>query len=268
MMLMDDLQRPWWSAVELSAGLIQGGVLGIRMNSLAICRAQQWVLLLHCGGMLAAACYFRPCGAILSNVFLVASKAASFLIALCMLLHALTFNDNLASAANTITAVASFISGFQTACQLLVALVSAEPILRSIMTVGGLRRVWRKIFFRPVQLPVTICHIPQRPADDVGDDRNGAFGGLQVPVVAERPKGGSPFRNRHQLRRIPPPDAIAATSSQLQHIMEALVLTLESPPHFARPASSISPNSVAFRRLELIVQAACLAHASQLEWEG
>jgi hypothetical protein len=56
MMFIDDLLLPWWTAVELSSSLIQGGILGMRINSLAVCRAQQWAL---------RSCTAAPCLALL-----------------------------------------------------------------------------------------------------------------------------------------------------------------------------------------------------------
>ena len=236
MMLMDDLQRPWWSAVELSAGLIQGGVLGIRMNSLAICRAQQWVLLLHCGGMLAAACYFRPCGAILSNVFLVASKAASFLIALCMLLHALTFNDNLASAANTITVVATIVSSVQTVVQLLALIFTLAPSFAQL-SLSSIRRMisrWARLQsssrqFRGLVVPKPI-DIP-RHADEV--TRNEQF--FQDETMTQR-----------QAFLLTSPHQTLA-SVQQQNVSLSLLIAAAQPQ---------CPRST---RLALLVEAACLA---------
>jgi hypothetical protein len=51
MMLIDGLLHPWWTSVELSSAILQGAILGIRVSSINICRAQQWILLVQSGTM-------------------------------------------------------------------------------------------------------------------------------------------------------------------------------------------------------------------------
>ena len=38
LLLIDDLRLPWWTAVELSSGLIQGIIIGLRENDLGVCK--------------------------------------------------------------------------------------------------------------------------------------------------------------------------------------------------------------------------------------
>ena len=123
MMLIDDLRLPWWTSVELSSCLVQGAVLGIRVNSLATCQAQQWFLTVHCGLVALAAAWLRPCGAVFSNMFLVLSKLSSFIIGLFVLLHALTLDDVFSSYAEMATAISTAIGTCQTALQLVMMLL-------------------------------------------------------------------------------------------------------------------------------------------------
>ena len=122
MMLIDDLERPWWTAVELSSCLVQGSILGVRINSTTVCRTLLWVLAAHCGLMIAAAAYARPCGAVLSNVFLVLSKLGSFIISCLILLHAMTLDDVFASAADLATTLCTALCAIQVLLQVLIAI--------------------------------------------------------------------------------------------------------------------------------------------------
>ena len=122
-MLIDDLSQPWWTAVEMSSCLVQGAILGIRMNSLAVCRGQLWALAVHCCVVFGAAVYFRPCGAILSNVFLILSKLGAFVIAVLLLLHSLTLSVGFASGAEFATNILTDIATVQTVVQIVTAVL-------------------------------------------------------------------------------------------------------------------------------------------------
>ena len=129
MMLIDDLRLPWWTAAELSSCLLQGAVLGIRDNSLSMCRTQGWILTVHTAMMTCAAIYFRPCGAYLSNMFLVLSKVGAFAVALMTLLHNFTLDDVFDSAAQIATTVSTAIGSCQTIVQVLLILMSLPQVL-------------------------------------------------------------------------------------------------------------------------------------------
>ena len=143
LLLIDDLERPWWTAVELSAALVQGVVLGVRSNAPATCRAQQWTVAAHCGLMLAAAVYFRPCGAILSNVFLIASKTGAFVMSLCILLRAVTLNPWFTAAADSVAAASTVVSSVQSAVQVVAAAVLLVPDLTSLTSRIQQKLLWR-----------------------------------------------------------------------------------------------------------------------------
>ena len=127
MMLIDDLQRPWWMAAELSSCLFQGSVLGIRANSLSTCRNQQWVLVVHTLGMTVAAVWYRPCGAHTSNMFLVASKLFALIVALMTLLNTVTLDDTYATAAQAVTSIATAVGSCQTLIQVLTMAITLLP---------------------------------------------------------------------------------------------------------------------------------------------
>ena len=138
MMLIDDLSRPWWTAVELSSCLFQGAVLGIRENSLTVCRTQQWLLTVHTAAMAVGAVYFRPCGAFFSNLFLIMSKLGAFIVAFFILLDTLTLNDAFSTAAQIAMTVSTIIAS----CQTLVAVICTLHVflptaIRAVIKVLG-----------------------------------------------------------------------------------------------------------------------------------
>jgi Leucine-rich repeat (LRR) protein len=142
MMFIDGLRLPWWTAVELSSSLIQGAILGVRMNSLSVCRSQQWALLAHCSAMLAAAALVRPFGAAIDNAFLVLSKLGSFITALLVLLGTLREDESLSDAADRTTAVFTGIVALQTVVQILCAL-ALLPASSSVVEI--FRQKFRRI---------------------------------------------------------------------------------------------------------------------------
>ena len=128
-LLLDDLQRPWWTAVEMSSSVIQGCILGLRIDSITVCRGQLWALTAHCVLLLVAAVYFRPCGAALSNVFLLLSKLGASLISLLVLLHSITLVEAFAQAAEVATSVSTAVASLQVVVQVLLFL-STSPLYR------------------------------------------------------------------------------------------------------------------------------------------
>ena len=140
MSLFADMQLPWWTAVELSAGVVQGAVLGLRMNSLDVCRGQQIVLAIHSAFMLIlCSLLFRPCGATLPQVFLVLSKAAAFLESLFTGVYQLTLNALYSDASDDIVSASMLVSDVQTATQLLVIVIFAVPSIIALVS-GFVRR--------------------------------------------------------------------------------------------------------------------------------
>ena len=129
MMLIDDLRLPWWTAVELSSCLLQGAVLGIRDNSASVCRMQQWILTVHAAMIAGAAIYFRPCGAYLSNMFLILLKVGALAVAFMLLLQAFTLDDVFDSAAQIVTTISTAIGSCQTLVQVLLILLRLPRLL-------------------------------------------------------------------------------------------------------------------------------------------
>ena len=135
--LLDDLRMPWWSGVELSSGLVQGAILGVRLNDVDACRKQRVALLVHCVIMLALAVVLRPCGSAIGNGFLIAAKFCGAVVAVFIMVHTQTTNSSFATAASVVTTIFAFLSTVQAACQLVSAIVlgtrSFIPALRSAL---------------------------------------------------------------------------------------------------------------------------------------
>ena len=149
MMLIDDLRCPWWTSVELSACMIQGAVLGIRDNSLDMCRAQQWILVIHTAAMAVAVIYFRPCGAYFSNMFLLLSKIGAFLISLCILMNTLTMSDLFLSAANIVTSLSTLVGSCQSLVQVAMTFIPLfQKLRRKLLEVLRRRRKNSQTFVR------------------------------------------------------------------------------------------------------------------------
>jgi hypothetical protein len=104
--------------------MMQGAILGIRVNSPTVCRAQQWVVLVQTAVMVAAALYVRPFGAPLPNVVLVLSKVSAFVVAVLVLI-----DDDLQAAAEVVTAVATGIGASEVVITIVILLCSLVPQL-------------------------------------------------------------------------------------------------------------------------------------------
>ena len=76
--------------------------------------------------MFSAACFLRPCGSVLGNVFLIASKLGGLLVAAIELDYIDTFDDSVLGAADVITAIFMFLSAAQTAYQVVLLIVTAS----------------------------------------------------------------------------------------------------------------------------------------------
>ena len=122
-LLLDDLAIPSWTAVELSSGLVQGIIVGVRRNDASVCRQQLIALVIHCVVIFAGAVYLRPCGSLLGNMFLIGSKLGCMLVAVTQLDYIIRGDESAMTASQYITAAFTFLSSVQTACQLLVAIV-------------------------------------------------------------------------------------------------------------------------------------------------
>ena len=128
-LLLDDMRDPWWNAAELAGGVVQGAVLGVRLNDVTACRAQRIVLVIVCGVMLVGAAACRPFGSLSGNVFLIVSKLGAFLVAVLIVAHTASGKAALSSSAQSTAAAFAFISSVQTFLQLMLAVVLALPMI-------------------------------------------------------------------------------------------------------------------------------------------
>ena len=131
LLILDDMATPWWTSLEMSSGVVQGVILGVRRNDLKACQAQRAALVVHCVAMFAAAVVVQPCGSFFGNFFLVSSKLGSLIVSLLILIHTESGNANASAAAQLTTIAFTFVSSIQTVIQLLLALALARDALLS-----------------------------------------------------------------------------------------------------------------------------------------
>ena len=161
--LLDDLRLPWWAAVELSSGLVQGGILGVRLNDVDACRKQRIAMLVHCVVMFLLAVALRPCGSLLGNAFLIAAKFCGTMVAVFIMVHTQTTNSSFATGASVVTSIFAFLSTIQAVCQLVAAVV-----LGSRSVVPALRTALRKFLAEEKDLAVKNCgHIRVDEEDEL-----------------------------------------------------------------------------------------------------
>jgi hypothetical protein len=128
LVLFDDLRVPWWTALELSSGIVQGAIIGIRISDAATCRVQLVLLEAHCAAILALSGYVMPFGSACANMFLLLSKVAALAVATIELIGNEAASDReeaLRAAADNTTAVSTFLLLLQTGIQVLLAVVMA-----------------------------------------------------------------------------------------------------------------------------------------------
>ena len=129
---VDDWRMPWWFAVELANALVQGCILGIRMNSVEICTMQMIALTIVSFGMLAGVTILRPRIATLSNLFLIFSKLATFAMALSTLLFFTTSNETFSVVSDYVASAAVFVA----TCEIGTRLVAtAVPLARAALDI-------------------------------------------------------------------------------------------------------------------------------------
>ena len=268
-LLIDDLSLPWWTAVELGSGLLQGIVLGIRANSLSVCRGQQWCLFVICGLLFFASAYFRPCGAVFSNMFLVSSKFAAFLVAILILIHSMTTNDSLATAALAVTSLSTLVSSIQTCVQVFAGLVAAAPVLSRLSIASARRAVVAWLSMKSIReailirrddddTPSAIAPTNLVADDDELDTTEVEAGELNLVSNSLRGRGAS---SRAEQQR---PEHFISTPiwndagrleeyTRLIHMRKIVALLIA-----ATEDNPILPRDV---RLRLVVEAACFAAA-------
>jgi hypothetical protein len=132
LLLLDDMRYAWWVPFEIHVTLIQGAILGVRMNSIPVCLGQQTALLCLAGAMLLITVLLRPCGSVAANLFLIFMKFAGFVIAMFATIHLASHNNGgdgsttawALQSSEMATAAAEFVSVLQ-------ALVTAVTLLTS-----------------------------------------------------------------------------------------------------------------------------------------
>jgi hypothetical protein len=77
-LLLDDMSAPWWIAFEMAINVVQGAILGLRINDEDVCHYQRSMLAALSGFALAVTCVVRPCGSYVALVFLVLTKLGTF----------------------------------------------------------------------------------------------------------------------------------------------------------------------------------------------
>ena len=127
--ILDDVAVSYWAAVELTSGLAQGAILGVRKNDVQTCQIQRIVLAAHCFVMVAASLILRPCGSFFGNLFLIASKLGSFVVSLLIVIHTMSGSEEAHQNSQLATAVFSFVSSLQTVIQVVLALVLSRKSL-------------------------------------------------------------------------------------------------------------------------------------------
>ena len=209
-------------------------VLGIRDNSFSMCRTQGWILTVHAAMMACAAIYFRPCGAFLSNLFLVLSKVGAFAIALMILLHSFTLDDAFNSAAQIATTTSTAIGSCQTIVQVLLILLSLTHLLPKLR---------RKLF-------AILRRTPKAGQDEVVLDQSCRFDALLTEPELITPAS--------YFTRLPISTLRRDQSRRIQAIARQRHLQLKCLIAASHPATPQSD------RLAQLVRAAC--QASSLTW--
>jgi hypothetical protein len=121
---LDDMQAPWWAAIEVGRLLTAGLILGFRDNNVRTCRIQVCLLAAQALGMLVLAVAVRPFGSVASNFFLIVANFGALLVALFIALQVLDLSSASAEWAEVTTFVLGAIATLQTVLQLIVASAS------------------------------------------------------------------------------------------------------------------------------------------------
>ena len=227
MLLLDDMQRPWWTAVEMSSSCFQGCVLGLRINSVTACRGQLWALTAHCVAMFGGAVYFRPCGAVLSNVFLVLSKLGAVVISLLLLLRALTLDERFAQAAQVVTSISTAIATAQVVAQIVSAVLLVHGTPRNSL-LRILSRALRKGDHpeksgcdRPLELSMGMIS-DDHAAEDLNTRRQAIFGDQREEVA------GAIVRREVMLQLLRALDSNTPSDERLVRLLQAAIAQRQS----------------------------------------
>ena len=243
LLLLDDLRCPWWTTAELSSGLVQGLIIGVRRSDLSVCRIQLIALSCHCAIMFLAVCVVRPTGSLLGNVFLVASKLASLLVALLELAYVFSDdNESLIAASGFVTTGFTILSSLQAAMQLFTT---------GVIVLRALSRKWNEAHAihnrRFSSAPVLVLREDRKSGIDgekgavtFGDDKHFEV----VDDDRELDALEAPLRQEASIAR----EETDAPNDGERNGADPLGLLLEGPRGGGRSANSMSWNLV--RRLE------------------
>ena len=217
-------------------------VLGIRDNSFSMCRTQGWILTVHAAMMTTI---FRPCGAFLSNMFLVLSKVGAFAIALMTLLHIVTLDNVFDSAAQMATTVSTATGSCQTIVQVLLILLSLPQVLLK------LRRKLLDILRTPNALA---CQ------EEVQDDQDD-IESCRLDALLMEPEVPSPAVDFSRFPNVPRTVSLAEESSRKYQMMIEARRTQAAVEHrhvqLKCLIAASHPATPQSERLALLVRAAC-----------
>ena len=105
----------WFLSVDMSVVILQALVVGVRLNSIATCKAQSIVLLLISLYALVTAVYLMPCGARLDQLFLITGRIISVVCALLTVLA--LFSTVSTEAVDVVSSVGSLVGLVQSVIQ-------------------------------------------------------------------------------------------------------------------------------------------------------
>ena len=195
--------------------------------------------------------YFRPCGAHLSNMFLVLSKVGAFAIALMTVLHSFTLDDVFDSAAQIATTASTAIGSCQTILQVLLILMRLAQLVpklrRKLLDMLRTRKAGQE-------------EVPGEQ-DDVESCR------LDAPLIepGAATRGGDVTR----LPTAPLMVSLAEESSRKGQMMIEVRRIQAAVEHrhaqFKCLIAARHPETPRLERLALLVRAACLESLGQIQ---
>ena len=127
--LLDDMKMPAWQIIELSSSLLQGAIVGLRLNDLAVCQRQKAALVCVTAAVLALALWLKPVGSRLGQWGLVVQKAGAVVVAILTLVHTVTNIEEFSDAIDYAVATLSAAGAVQTALQIITILLLSRSQL-------------------------------------------------------------------------------------------------------------------------------------------
>jgi hypothetical protein len=272
LLLLEGLEKPWWTAVELGSATFQGSVLGIRVNEQGVCSAQQWVLVVQTAFMLALAARVRPYGAPGANVFLVLSKLCGLVVSLMVLLESLLFDGAFSSIAEIVTFVATGIGSLELVISVIVLLVSLFPRLKHVLHKYHRGRQDKREGRSQVELEVVLIPSspPRQDQPHCPPEASPAEQGLKVPLRSQERRvdeGTPPQCREEQLPTVragstlasQPILAEAPPCSSAPTVQKGAALADEASVHriLACLVHAVDPETPPPHRLPLLLEAIC-----------